>query len=135
MAPGNPGAIVGQTNAYVLSDVMAPCSPSPKGSRHRLHCGANGHETNDMRVVRLAHLVRSAPALRRISDLGLDEEAWRAHIGPVPIMESSRVDEAGRLDHVGHVVHLVAGHSRRGDPAQDDAVAVHIEDPDAGPLA
>jgi hypothetical protein len=30
-----------------------------------------------MRVVHLAHLVRSAPSLRRIADLTLDEEAWR----------------------------------------------------------
>lgn len=30
-----------------------------------------------MRVVHLAHLVRSAPSLRRIADLALDEEAWR----------------------------------------------------------
>ena len=42
-----------------------------------IHCGASGHETNDVRVVHLAHLVRSAPTLRGISDLGLDEEAWR----------------------------------------------------------
>ncbi len=30
-----------------------------------------------MRIVHFAHLVRSAPALRRIADLALDEEAWR----------------------------------------------------------
>lgn len=42
-----------------------------------IHCGANGHATDDMRVVHLAHLVRSSPALRRIADLALDEEAWR----------------------------------------------------------
>ncbi|MGC4111611.1 MAG: DUF4262 domain-containing protein [Nocardioides sp.] len=42
-----------------------------------IHCGADAHDLQDTRVVHLAHLVRSAPALRRISDLGLDEEAWR----------------------------------------------------------
>lgn len=42
-----------------------------------IHCGADGHATDDMRVVHLAHLVRSAPSLRRIADLALDEEAWR----------------------------------------------------------
>lgn len=45
-----------------------------------VHCGANGHETDDMRIVHLSHLVRSAPSLRRISGLGLDEEAWRADV-------------------------------------------------------
>ena len=43
-----------------------------------IHCGAMGHQTEDMRLVHLAHLVRSAPSLRELSDLGLDEEAWRA---------------------------------------------------------
>lgn len=42
-----------------------------------IHCGADGHETDDLRVVHLAHLVRSAPALRLIADLARDEEAWR----------------------------------------------------------
>lgn len=43
-----------------------------------IHCGASGHATDEMRLVHLAHLVRSAPSLREISDLGLDHEAWRA---------------------------------------------------------
>lgn len=43
-----------------------------------IHCGATGHETEDMRIVHLAHLVRSAPSLRQISNLGVDEEAWRS---------------------------------------------------------
>lgn len=47
------------------------------GEDWSIHCGASGHETTDMRVVHLAHLVRSAPALRSIADLALDEEAWR----------------------------------------------------------
>lgn len=42
-----------------------------------VHCGAIGHKTEDIRAVHLAHLVRSAPSLRQISDLGLDEEALR----------------------------------------------------------
>ena len=48
-----------------------------RGEDWSVHCGAGGHETADLRVVHLAHLVRSAPSLRAISDLGMDEEAWR----------------------------------------------------------
>lgn len=48
-----------------------------RGEDWSIHCGAGGHATNDMRIVHLAHLVRSAPSLRQISDLGLDAEAWR----------------------------------------------------------
>lgn len=43
-----------------------------------IHCGAEAHEIDEMRMVHLAHLVRSAPSLRQISDLGIDEEALRA---------------------------------------------------------
>lgn len=52
-------------------------SDDERGEDWSIHCGANGHETDEMRVVHLAHLVRSAPSLRQISALGLDEEAWR----------------------------------------------------------
>ncbi len=48
-----------------------------RGEDWSIHCGANRHTTDDMRVVHLAHLVRSSPALRRIAHLALDEEAWR----------------------------------------------------------
>lgn len=61
--------------AAVLS--LARQKDDERGEDWSIHCGANGHETNDMRVVHLAHLVRSAPALRRVADLALDEEAWR----------------------------------------------------------
>lgn len=47
------------------------------GEDWSIHCGANGHETEEMRVVHLAHLVRSAPSLRRICNLDLEHEAWR----------------------------------------------------------
>jgi hypothetical protein len=53
-------------------------SDEARGEDWSIHCGAGGHATDDMRLVHLAHLVRAAPSLRRISDLGLDEEAWRA---------------------------------------------------------
>lgn len=49
-----------------------------RGEDWSIHCGAEGHETDDMRVVHLAHLVRSAPSLRELSNLGVDEEALRA---------------------------------------------------------
>lgn len=49
-----------------------------RGEDWSVHCGASGHETDDMRLVHLAHLVRAAPGLRQISNLGLDEEALRA---------------------------------------------------------
>jgi hypothetical protein len=48
-----------------------------RGEDWSIHCGATGHATDDMRIVHLAHLVRSSPSLRQISDLGLDVEAWR----------------------------------------------------------
>lgn len=52
-------------------------SDETRGEDWSIHCGASGHGTDDMRVVHLAHLVRSAPSLRQISHLGLDEEALR----------------------------------------------------------
>ncbi|QWF20515.1 DUF4262 domain-containing protein [Nocardioides sp. LMS-CY] len=53
-------------------------SDEERGEDWTIHCGEVDHETRDMRVVHLAHLVRSAPSLRAISDLGFDEEALRA---------------------------------------------------------
>jgi len=52
-------------------------SDEARGEDWSIHCGADGHATDDLRVVHLAHLVRSAPSLRSISNLGLDEQAWR----------------------------------------------------------
>lgn len=52
-------------------------SDEVRGEDWSIHCGALGHETDDIRMVHLAHLVRSAPSLRQISNLGLDEEALR----------------------------------------------------------
>jgi hypothetical protein len=52
-------------------------SDEARGEDWSIHCGATDHETEDMRIVHLAHLVRSAPSLRHISNLGLDEEALR----------------------------------------------------------
>jgi len=48
-----------------------------RGEDWSAHCGAPAHETADMRVVHLAHLVRSAPSIRALSGLGIDHEAWR----------------------------------------------------------
>lgn len=65
-------------------------SDAERGEDWSIHCGALGHETDDMRLVHLAHLVRSAPSLRQISDLGFDQEALRRDpdspwaTGPVP---------------------------------------------------
>jgi Domain of unknown function (DUF4262) len=53
-------------------------SDETRGEDWSVHCGANGHETDDMRIVHLAHLVRSAPSLRQISNLKLDAETWRS---------------------------------------------------------
>jgi hypothetical protein len=61
-----------------------------RGEDWSFHCGAPGHETDDMRIVHLAHVVRAAPSLRQISDLGINEEALRPHpdsawaTGPLP---------------------------------------------------
>lgn len=51
-----------------------------RGEDWSAHCGAIGHDTDDMRVVHLAHLVRSAPSLRQLSALGMDEEATRTDV-------------------------------------------------------
>jgi hypothetical protein len=48
-----------------------------RGEDWSAHCGAEGHETDDLRLTHFAHLVRSAPSLRALSDLALDEEADR----------------------------------------------------------
>lgn len=56
-------------------------SDESQGEDWSIHCGADAHDTKDLRMVHLAHLVRSAPSLRDISDLGLDEEAIRRDPG------------------------------------------------------
>ena len=55
-------------------------SDSSRGEDWSIHCGAPDHAMDDMRMVHLAHLVRSAPSLRAISSLGLDEEAERGDV-------------------------------------------------------
>jgi hypothetical protein len=52
-------------------------SDESRGEDWSVHCGGYDHRTDDMRLVHLAHLVRSAPSLRRISDLGMDRQASR----------------------------------------------------------
>lgn len=52
-------------------------SDPERGEDWSLHCGAYGHPTDQMRLVHLAHLIRSAPSVRGLAGLGLDEEAWR----------------------------------------------------------
>ncbi len=52
-------------------------SDEARGEDWSLHCGAEGHATDDMRTLHLAHLVRSAPSLRALGDLALDHEAHR----------------------------------------------------------
>lgn len=48
-----------------------------RGEDWSVHCGVVGHETEDMRVLHLAHLVRAAPGLRAISGLGPGLQAQR----------------------------------------------------------
>ncbi|WP_157371681.1 hypothetical protein [Angustibacter sp. Root456] len=48
-----------------------------RGEDWSAHCGAGSHPTDDIRLVHFAHLVRAAPGLRQLSDLAMDEEAWR----------------------------------------------------------
>lgn len=49
-----------------------------RGEDWTIHCGGAGHDLDDSCIVHLAHLVRSAPSLREVADLGLDYEAERA---------------------------------------------------------
>lgn len=53
-------------------------SDEEHGEDWSIHCGADRHATDDIRIVHLAHLVRSAPSLREISNLRHNEEAIRA---------------------------------------------------------
>jgi len=48
-----------------------------RGEDWTVHCGAERHDRDDLCLVHLAHLVRSAPSLHELSGLGLEEEAWR----------------------------------------------------------
>lgn len=52
-------------------------SDGVRGEDWSVHCGAAGHEPDDIRLVHLARLIRSAPSLRGLSRLGLDTEACR----------------------------------------------------------
>lgn len=48
-----------------------------QGEVWSVHCGAYGHRDDEVCLAHLAHLVRAAPSLRALSDLGMDEEAER----------------------------------------------------------
>jgi Domain of unknown function (DUF4262) len=58
-------------------------SDPERGEDWSLHCGAEGHPTEQMRVLHLAHLVRSAPSVQALAGMGLDEEAWRDDVDSV----------------------------------------------------
>lgn len=51
-----------------------------RGEDWSVHCGADEHDTADMRLVHLAHLVRAAPSLRELSELRVGEQASRADV-------------------------------------------------------
>jgi len=61
------------------------------GDEWSIHCGGLDHETDELRLVHISHLVRSAPSLRQIADLELGQEALRIDTdsdwatGPVPL--------------------------------------------------
>lgn len=57
---------------------VARQTDSSRGEDWSLHCGEEGHPAEDIRLLHLAHLVRAAPSVRELSDLGLNEEAGRA---------------------------------------------------------
>lgn len=56
---------------------VARQSDPERGEDWSLHCGADSHRTEDMRLVHIEHVVRSAPSVNELAGLGLDEEAWR----------------------------------------------------------
>lgn len=51
-----------------------------RGEDWTAHCGTHEHDAPDVRLVHLAHLVRSAPSLRELSGLALDQQASRSHV-------------------------------------------------------
>jgi hypothetical protein len=61
----------------ILRAAREPDPEAEEGEDWSVHCGAEGHDTEEMRMVHLAHLVRSAPSLRELAGLGLNEEALR----------------------------------------------------------
>jgi hypothetical protein len=60
-----------------------------RGEDWSIHCGAEGHETSEMAMAHIAHLVRGAPSLRQLAALPLDWEAERSDVDsewtPMPI--------------------------------------------------
>ena len=51
-----------------------------RGEDWVIHCGAADHDPEQILVVHLAHLVRSAPSLRQLADLALNDEATRPDV-------------------------------------------------------
>ena len=71
------------THVVDRGDAVLWAARQSGGSRREdwsIHCGAADHTVDEMRLVHLAHLVRSAPSLREISGLGLDQEAFRPDV-------------------------------------------------------
>ena len=62
---------------------VARQSDPERGEDWSLHCGADHHPTEQMRLLHLAHLLRSAPSVQALAGLGLDEEAWRDDVDAV----------------------------------------------------
>jgi len=49
-----------------------------RGEDWSFHCGGNHDDTgNEIAPRHLTHIVRTAPSLRELADLGLNEQAWR----------------------------------------------------------
>lgn len=55
-------------------------SDPERGEDWSLHCGADHHSTDQMRMAHLAHITRSAPSVRNLSGLEVDAEAWRTDV-------------------------------------------------------
>ena len=51
-----------------------------RGEDWSLHCGASGHEADEMALIHISHLVRGAPSLRALAALPLDWEAERRDV-------------------------------------------------------
>lgn len=76
------------TCSHVMDDgepvlLVSRAYDAERGEEWQILCGGNHRDasTDEGRLVHAAHLVRGAPSIREVADLGVDETAWRARPG------------------------------------------------------
>jgi hypothetical protein len=86
VAPDWPMPVPADTLAFVCTHVaedgetvrfVAREPHEDRGEDWSAHCGVDEHETAQIVLLHLEHVLRSAPSVRLLADLGLGETAWR----------------------------------------------------------